>query len=64
MDGLQFVNTVREKYKNIQLPFIVFLYSDSEELLKSYQEIGVKAIKQEPLLSDQLKERIESLLVM
>jgi CheY-like chemotaxis protein len=64
MDGLQFVNTVREKYKNIQLPFIVFLYSDSEELLKSYEEIGVKAIKQEPLLSDQLKERIESLLVM
>jgi len=64
MDGLQFVNTVREKHKNIQLPFIVFLYSDSEELLKSYQEIGVKAIKQEPLLSDQLKERIESLLVM
>ena len=64
MDGLQFVNTVREKHKNIQLPFIVFLYSDSEDLLKSYQEIGVKAIKQEPLLSDQLKERIESLLVM
>jgi two-component system sensor histidine kinase/response regulator len=64
MDGLQFVNTVREKHKNMQLPFIVFLYSDSEELLKSYQEIGVKAIKQEPSLSDQLKERIESLLVM
>jgi len=64
MDGLQFVNTVREKHKNIQLPFIVFLYSDSELLLKSYQEIGVKTIKQEPSLNDQLKERIESLLVM
>jgi len=64
MDGLQFVNTVREKHKNIQLPFVVFLYSDSEALLKSYQEIGVKAIKQEPVLTDQLKERIESLLVM
>lgn len=64
MDGLQFVNTVREKHKNIQLPFIVFLYSDSELLLKSYQEIGVKTIKQEPSLSDQLKERIESLLVV
>lgn len=64
MDGLQFVNTVREKYKNIQLPFIVLLYSDSEELLKSYQEIGIKALKQEPTLNDQLKEKIESLLVM
>lgn len=64
MDGLQFVNTVREKHKNIQLPFVVFLYSDSEALLKSYQEIGVKVIKQEPVLTDQLKERIESLLVM
>ncbi|MGB5530037.1 MAG: ATP-binding protein [Ignavibacteriaceae bacterium] len=64
MDGLQFVNTVREKHKNIQLPFIVFLYSDSEELLKSYQEIGVKAIKQKPSLSDDLKERIESVLFM
>jgi two-component system sensor histidine kinase/response regulator len=64
MDGLQFVNTVREKHKNIQLPFIVFLYSDSEALLKSYQEIGVKTIKQEPSLSVQLKEKIESLLVM
>lgn len=64
MDGLQFVNTVREKHKNIQLPFIVFLYPDSELLLKSYQEIGVKTIKQEPSLNDQLKERIESLLVM
>ena len=64
MDGIQFVNTVREKYKNIQLPFIVFLYSDSEELLKSYQEIGVKAIKQEPELNNQLKEKIESLLII
>ena len=64
MDGLQFINTVREKYKNIQLPFIVLLYSDSEELLKSYQEIGIKALKQEPTLNDQLKEKIESLLVM
>ena len=64
MDGLQFVNTVRETYKNVQLPLIVFLYSDSESLLKSYEEIGVKAINQEPSLDDKLKGKIESLLVL
>jgi len=27
--------------------------------LKSYQEIGVRTIKQRPLFTDQLKEKIE-----
>jgi signal transduction histidine kinase len=62
MNGLQFVNMVRKENKNIIVPFIVFLDSDSEATLKSYQEIGVKTLKRKPLLTEQLKEKIESLL--
>jgi signal transduction histidine kinase len=62
MNGLQFVNMVRKENKNIMVPFIVFLDSDSESTIKSYQEIGVRILKQKTLLTDQLKEKIESLL--
>jgi PAS domain S-box-containing protein len=62
MNGLQFVNMVRKENKNIIVPFIVFLDSDSESTIKSYQEIGVRILKQKTLLTDQLKEKIESLL--
>ena len=62
MNGLQFVNMVRKENKNIMVPFIVFLDSDSESTIKSYQEIGVRILKQKPILTVQLKEKIESLL--
>jgi len=62
MDGLKFINTVRKENKIVIIPFIVFLDSDSEETIKSYQEIGVKTIKQAPGLSDQLKTKVESVL--
>ncbi|MBE0572698.1 MAG: PAS domain-containing protein [Ignavibacteriaceae bacterium] len=59
MNGLQFVNMVRKENKNILIPFIAIIDSDSETTLKSYQEIGVRTIKQRPLFTDQLKEKIE-----
>lgn len=62
MNGLQFVNMVRKENKNIMVPFIVFLDSDSESTVKSYQEIGVRILKQKPVFTDQLKEKVESLL--
>jgi len=62
MNGLQFVNMVRKENKNIMIPFLVFLDSDSEATLKSYQEVGVRIIKQRPMFSEQLKDKIESLL--
>jgi signal transduction histidine kinase/CheY-like chemotaxis protein len=62
MDGLKFINTVRKENKIILIPFIVFLDTDSEETVKSYQEIGVKTIKQAPELTEQLKTKVESLL--
>lgn len=62
MDGLQLINTVREKHKQIKIPFIVFVNSDSEELIKSYQEINVKILKQEPSVTGNLKDKIEMLL--
>lgn len=62
MDGLQLIGAVREKHKHIRIPFIVFLDSVSETLIRSYQDINVKILKQKPSLNEQLKDKIESLL--
>lgn len=62
MNGLQFVNMVRKENKGMVIPFIAFLDSDSETTLKSYHEIDVRTIRQKPFFTDQLKEKIESLL--
>ena len=60
MNGLQLVHTVREKYKQMKVPFIVFV--DSEDLIKAYQEINVKILKQKPSFTESLKDKIEMLL--
>ena len=62
MDGLQLITAVREKHKHIRIPFIVFIESASEALIRSYQDINVKILKQKPSLTEQLKDKIESLL--
>lgn len=62
MDGLQLISAVREKYKYIRIPFIVFIDSVSEALIRSYQDINVKILKQKPSLTEHLKDKIESLL--
>ena len=62
MDGLQLIGAVREKHKHIRIPFIVFLDSVSEALIRSYQDINVKILKQKPSLTEHLKDKIESLL--
>jgi signal transduction histidine kinase/CheY-like chemotaxis protein len=62
MNGLQFVNMVRKENKNILIPFIVIIDSESETTLKSYQEIGVRTIKQKAVFTEQLKEKIESVI--
>ena len=62
MDGLQLIGAVREKHKYIRIPFIVFLDSVSETLIRSYQDFNVKILKQKPSINEQLKDKIESLL--
>lgn len=62
MDGLHLISAVREKHKNVRTPFIVFIDSDSKELVKSYQENNVKIVKQTQSLTETLKDKIESLL--
>jgi signal transduction histidine kinase/CheY-like chemotaxis protein len=62
MDGLQLVNAVRERHKQIKIPFIVFVDSDSDDLIKSYQEINVKILKQKPSVNESLKDKIDMLL--
>ncbi|HEY6436461.1 MAG TPA: ATP-binding protein [Ignavibacteriaceae bacterium] len=62
MDGFHLIGSVREKHKQMKIPFIVFIDSDSEDLIKSYQEINVKILKQEPSITENLKDKIEMLL--
>jgi two-component system, sensor histidine kinase and response regulator len=62
MDGLQLIVAVREKHKYLRVPFIVFLDSVSEALIRSYQDINVKILKQKPSFTEQLNDKIESLL--
>ena len=62
MDGLQLIAAVREKHKHIRIPFIVFIDSIPEALIRSYQDINVKILKHKPSLTENLKDKIESLL--
>jgi CheY-like chemotaxis protein len=60
MDGVQFVQSVRKENKNLRIPFIVLIDSDTEDITKTYQEIGVKTLKKFSFDADLLKEKIES----
>ena len=62
MDGLHLIGSAREKHKQMKIPFIVFIDPDSEDLIKSYQEINVKILKQKPSITENLKDKIEMLL--
>ena len=62
MDGLQLVNAVRERHKLMKIPFIVFVNSEPDDIIKAYQEINVKILKQKPSVTDSLKDKIEMLL--
>ena len=62
MDGLHLIGSVREKHKQMKIPFIVFIDPDSEDLIKSYQEINVKILKQKPSITENLRDKIEMLL--
>jgi len=62
MNGLQLIGAVRDKHKQMKIPFIVFMDSESEELIKSYQEINVKILKQQPSITEILNDKIEMLL--
>jgi len=62
MDGLHLIGSIREKHKQMKIPFIVFIDPDSEDLIKSYQEINVKILKQKPSITENLKDKIEMLL--
>jgi two-component system, sensor histidine kinase and response regulator len=62
MDGLHLIGSTREKHKQMKIPFIVFIDPDSEDLIKSYQEINVKILKQKPAITENLRDKIEMLL--
>jgi signal transduction histidine kinase len=62
MDGLELIYSVREQHKQMKIPFIVFIDADSEDLIKSYQEINIKILKQKPSVTESLEDKIEMLL--
>jgi PAS domain S-box-containing protein len=62
MDGLQFIHSVRKENKNIRIPFIILIDPQAEDLLKTYQESGVKTLKKASIHPELLKEKIELLL--
>ena len=62
MDGLELISSVREKYKQMKTPFIVFIDEESEDLIKSYQEINIKILKQKPSVTESLEDKIEMLI--
>jgi signal transduction histidine kinase/CheY-like chemotaxis protein len=62
MDGLQFVQSVRKENKGLRIPFIMLIDSETDEITKSYQEIGVKTLNKISFDLELLKEKIESLL--
>ena len=62
MDGLQFINTLRDDNRFFQIPLIAFVYSDDGQVLESYKDIGIKVLEHEPSFSTQLKDKIRSLL--
>ena len=62
MDGLQFIATLRENNKFFQIPLIAFIGAEDTALINSYKELGVKVIKQEAAFTENLKEKIKTLL--
>lgn len=62
MNGIQLIQSIRRKDKGPEIPVIAILNKSSEEVRKSYQEYGIKTIKDEPIDEDELNERLRSLL--
>ncbi len=62
MNGIQLIQSIRRKDKGPDIPIIALLSKQSEEVKNSYQQYGIKTIKDEPIDEDELNEKLRSLL--
>lgn len=62
MDGIQFAKTVRKENKNLRVPIIALLNSETENIKQMYQEHGIKTVKDDPVDINTLDEKIRSAL--
>jgi len=61
MDGSQFVQTMKRKNKNLNIPVIALINLDTELVKKAYQELGIKTLPIKPVNSELLIERLDSI---
>lgn len=62
MNGLQLIQSIRLEDKSLNIPVIVILKTDSDEIKKSYDEYGIKTILDESYDFDQLDEQLRTIL--
>lgn len=60
MNGLQLVQTIRGEDKPLNIPVIAILKTDSDDIIKAYEEIGIKTLTDDPFNLDQLDELLRS----
>jgi len=62
MNGIQLIQSIRRKDKGPEIPVIALLNKSSDDIKQSYQEYGIKTLRDEPIDEDELNERLRSLL--
>jgi CheY-like chemotaxis protein len=62
MNGLQLIKSIRMEDKSLNIPVIVILKAESDEIKKSYDKYGIKTILDESSDFDHLDEQLRSIL--
>ncbi len=62
MDGSQFIQNVKKENKSLNIPAIALIKPQDEDVLKTYQETGIKTLLIKPINSKLLVERINAVL--
>lgn len=58
MNGVQFIKSIMRSDSRFNIPIIALICSYDEDVIKSYREIGAKAVLTKPVDSDNLSEHI------
>ena len=61
MDGTQFFKSTKKENKNLNIPAIALINLDAEEIMKTYQELGIKTLPVKPINNELLIERLNSI---
>lgn len=61
MDGAEFIQTVKKKNKNLNIPVIVLTNVEAEQAIKNYHELAIKTLPINPVNTELLIERLDSI---